>query len=239
MPEDLEILHNHNQALLNSQRWPELLDALAATKPIADKEAAAAPPDDPTEDEEMLHQSGIDYANGVIQYTEWALNVASTQSPPTEQVGFMDKLLELYPESQYAAGIDDRRVMAYQQAGDVASMVLAMERALANNPGNEQYLFTLAQHALNQQDYDTANARAEELIKLMEEKPAPEGTSGEAWDATKKKFTALAHYLMGTGHFRSKPGAPRVGTCCRRSTPSRLRAASDTASWPTCWGSAT
>ena len=204
VPEDLEILHNHNQALLNSQRWPELLDALAATKPIADKEAAAAPPDDPTEDEEMLHQSGIDYANGVIQYTEWALSVASTQSPPTEQVGFMDKLLELYPESQYAAGIDDRRVMAYQQAGDVASMVLAMERALANNPGNEQYLFTLAQHALNQQDYDTANARAEELIKLMEEKPAPEGTSGEAWDATKKKFTALAHYLMGTGHFQKQ-----------------------------------
>ena len=38
----------------------------------------------------------------------------------------------------------------------------------------------------------------------MEEKPAPEGTSGEAWDATKKKFTALAHYLMGTGHFQKQ-----------------------------------
>ena len=202
VPEDLEVRHNHNQALLNSQQWPALREALAATKPMAEKEAATPPPEDPTEDEEIIYQSSIDYAKGVIQYTEWAINVGITQSPPTEQVQFMDSLKELYPESQYLQGIDDRYVLAYQQAGDVAGMIGAMELALASNPGNEQYLATLAEYAVSQQDNETANARSEELIKLMEEKPAPEGTSEEDWEAHKKKYTALGHYFIGTGHFQ-------------------------------------
>ena len=202
VPGDLEVRHNQNQALLNSMQWPELLEGLAVTKPLADKEAAAPSPDDPTEDEEMLHQSSVDYANGVVQYTEWALNVGITQSAPMQQIQFMDKLVELYPESQYAAGMDDKYVLAYQQAGDMAGMVGAIERALANNPNNEQYLFTLAEIALSQKNYDEVDARSTQLIELMEAKPAPEGVSGEDWDATKKKFTALGHYVAGTGQFQ-------------------------------------
>ncbi|MYC66616.1 MAG: hypothetical protein F4X12_09830 [Acidobacteriia bacterium] len=202
VPEDLEVRHNQNQALLNAMQWDALLEGLSLTKPMADKEAAAPPPDDPTEDEEILHESSVDYANGVVQYTEWALNVGISQSAPMQQVQFMDKLQELYPESQYAAGIEDKYVIAYQQAGDVAGMVGAMERALEKNPGNEQYLFTLAEIALSQKNYDEVDARSEQLIKLMEEKPAPEGVSGEDWDANKQKFTALAHYVAGTGQFQ-------------------------------------
>lgn len=202
VPNDLEVRHNHNQALLNSQQWTDLLESLKRTKPIAVKEAAAPPPEDPTEDEEAYYQSAIDYAQGVVQYIEWGLNVAMAQSEPATQLQYMDALRELYPDSEYAAGIDDKYVQAYQRAGDIPSMVRAMERALANNPGNEQYIYTLAEYALSQQDYDTANGRAEELIQLMEEKPAPEGVEAEAWEASKKKFTALGQYVMGTGHFR-------------------------------------
>ncbi len=201
VPEDLEVRHNQNQAL-HAMQWDALLEGLSLTKPMADKEAAAPPPDDPTEDEEILHESSVDYANGVVQYTEWALNVGISQSAPMQQVQFMDKLQELYPESQYAAGIEDKYVIAYQQAGDVAGMVGAMERALEKNPGNEQYLFTLAEIALSQKNYDEVDARSEQLIKLMEEKSAPEGVSGEDWDANKQKFTALAHYVAGTGQFQ-------------------------------------
>lgn len=202
VPEDIEVRHNHNQALLNAQRWPALLESLQLTRPIADREAAAAPPEDPTEDEEMIHQSAVDYANGVVQYTEWALSVGMTQSPPATQVQFMDALEELYPDSPYGTNLDDKRIVAYQQAGDVAGMVGAMERALSNSPGNEQYIYTLAEIALSQQNYEGANARSEQLIKLMEEKAAPEGTSEEAWEAHTKRFTALANYVIGTGHFQ-------------------------------------
>ena len=36
--------HNQNQALLNAMQWDGLLEGLALTKPMADKEAAAPPP---------------------------------------------------------------------------------------------------------------------------------------------------------------------------------------------------
>ncbi len=202
VPNDLEVRHNQNQALLNSQQWAELAAGLKLTKPLAEAEAAKPEPDDPTEDEEMLHASAVDYANGVLQYTEWAVSVGMTQSPPAEQVQFMDLLKEIYPDSQYAVGLDDKYVIAYQQAGDNAAMVMATERALANNPGNEQYVYFLAEYALSQQNHDTANARSEELVALMEEKPAPEGTAPEAWEASKKRYTALAQYVMGTSDFQ-------------------------------------
>lgn len=202
VPGDLEVRHNHNQALLNSQQWPALRVSLAATKPLADKDASAPPPEDPTEDEEMIYESSVDYANGVIQYTEWAINVGIIQSPPAEQIQFMDALKELYPESAYLEGIDAKYVLAYQQQGDIAGMVGALERALANNPGNYEYLFTLAELALGQQDYDSAIARSEELITFMEEQPAPEGTAEEAWEATKTRFTALGQFLTGSAHFQ-------------------------------------
>ena len=202
VPGDLEVRHNHNQALLNSQQWPALRESLVATKPLADKDASAPPPEDPTEDEEMIYESSIDYANGVIQYTEWAINVGITQSPPAAQIQFMDTLKELYPESPYLEGIDAKYVLAYQQQGDVAGMVGALERAVANNPGNYEYIFTLAEIALGQQDYDTAIARSEQLVTFMEEQPAPEGTAEEAWAGTKERFTALGQFLIGSAHFR-------------------------------------
>lgn len=202
VPHDIEVRHNHNQALLNAQQWDQLLESLKATQPVAEEEAAKPEPADPTEDEYALYQSGIEYAQGVVQYTEWAFSTAMTQAPPAKQVPFMDALEQLYPESQYAVDLDNKRIIAYQQAGDTSGMVAAMEKALEKNPGNEQYIYSLAQIAQSQQDFETSKARSEELIKLMEEKPAPEGTSGEDWDATRKKFTALANYLLGTGYFQ-------------------------------------
>lgn len=202
VPEDLEVRHNHNQALLNSQNWPELIESLRLTKPLADKDASAPPPEDPTEDEEMIYESSVDYAKGVVQYTEWATNVGVTQSAPAQQIQFMDLLKELYPDSQYLEGIDAKYILAYQQQGDVNGMVMALERAIANDPGNYEYIFTLAEIALGQQNYEVAIARSEELVKFMEENPAPEGIAEEAWEATKTRFTALGQFLIGSAHFR-------------------------------------
>ncbi len=201
VPGDLEVRHNYNQSLVNSQQWPELLDALTKTKQLAEKEAAAPAPDNPTEDEEVLHQNTVDYANGVVQYTEWALNEGALKAPPDQQIRFMDKLTELYPESQYLVGIDDRYVLAYQQLGDIAGFMGALERALAGDPSNEQYLYALAEAALGQKDTDKAVARAGELVTLMEEKPAPEGTAPEEWEAHRDRYAALGHYIQGTVHF--------------------------------------
>ena len=124
------------------------------------------------------------------------------QTDPAKKIQWMDAMLEQYPDSDNVKGLADHYIIAYQQMGDMAGMVSAMEKALEANPGNEQYIQTLAEYALSTKDYDTANARSEELIKLMEEKPAPEGTSAEDWDAGKAKYTAMGNFIIGNGHFQ-------------------------------------
>ncbi len=203
VPEDVEVRHNINQSLVQSQQWDELMPMLIETRPFAEREAAAPAPEDAGEDEVAAHQNTVAYANGVVQYVEWAMNVGmGQQTDPTKKIQWMDAMREHYPDSDNSKGLEDHYVIAYQQMGDTPGMVSAMEKALEANPGNEQYIQTLAEYALNAKDYDGAIARAEELIKLMEEKPAPEGTSAEDWDATKAKYTTMGNFIIGNGHFQ-------------------------------------
>ncbi len=203
VPEDIEVRHNVNQSLVQSQQWDELLPMLIETRPFAERDAAAPPPEDRDEDEEIAHQNSLDYANGVVQYLEWATNVGVTQqTDPAKKIQWMDAMLEHYPDSENAKGLEDHYVIAYQQMGDMEGMTSAMKKALEVNPGNEQYIQTLAEYALSVKDYEEANARSEELIALIEEKPAPEGTSPEDWEAAKAKFTAMGNYIIGNGHFQ-------------------------------------
>ena len=203
VPDDVEVRHNVNQSLVQSQQWDELLPMLIETRPFAERDAATPAPEDPDEDEEIAHQNTVDYANGVVQYLEWAMNVGVTQqTEPAKKIQWMDAIQEHYPDSEHAKGLEDHYVIAYQQMGDMAGMAAAMKKALEANPGNEQYIQTLAEYALSVKDYEEANAHSEKLIALMEEKPAPEGTSAEDWETSKAKFTAMGNYVMGNGYFQ-------------------------------------
>ncbi len=203
VPEDVEVRHNVNQSLVQSQQWDELLTMLVETRPFAERDAATPAPEDPDEDEEIAHQNIVDYAQGVVQYLEWAMNVGVTQqTDPAKKIQWMDAMREHYPDSEHAKGLEDHYVIAYQQMGDMAGMAAAMKKALESKPGNEQYLQTLAEYALSMKNFDEAKARSEELIALMEEKPAPEGTSPEDWEASKAKFTAMGNYIIGNGYFQ-------------------------------------
>ena len=44
VPEDIEVRHNINQALVQSQGWDELMPMLIETRPLADRDAAAPTP---------------------------------------------------------------------------------------------------------------------------------------------------------------------------------------------------
>ena len=203
VPEDIEVRHNINQALVQSQGWDDLMPMLIETRPLAERDAAAPNPADAPEEDVAAHESSVAYAAGVVQYVEWAMNVGmGQQTDPAKKIQWMDAMIEQYPDSDNTKGLEDHYVIAYQQMGDMPGMASAMEKALEANPGNEQYIQTLAEYALSTKDYDTANARSEELIKLMEEKPAPEGTSAEDWDASKAKYTAMGNFIIGNGHFQ-------------------------------------
>jgi hypothetical protein len=199
VPQDLEVRHNVNQALLQLQRWDELQSSLDETRPIAEQQASATQPAGLDEDEAAAWKFQVEYANGVVDWLEWGTNTAMLQqTEPQAQISWMDRLREGYPDSDYSKGIESRYVIAYQQLGDQAKMTEWMKAAVDAGYRDEAYLYSLAQDALNRQDNDAAKAYAEQALQVLETKAAPEGTSEEAWTSHKAQFSAYSSFVLGS-----------------------------------------
>ena len=197
VPNDLEVRHNVNQALFNAGRYDDLAEPLAETKPMAEAQAAAeAPPDD--EAAAFAKQ----YAEGVVQWLEWATNASMTQqTDPLKKVQWMDLLRERYPDSQYSQNLENNYVMAYQQAGDQAKTLEWMEKAVEAGQGDEAYLYNMAESVYGT---DRAKSReyAERMLAMLEatgEGPR-EGMTAEQWTAHKDKHAAYAEFVIGRTH---------------------------------------
>jgi hypothetical protein len=196
VPNDLEVRHNINQGLLGQQKWEELYPRLVEARPLAETESVKPKPEDA--DDEALWQGQVDYAKGVAQWLEWATNTAGvSQTDPAQQIVWMDRLRNDYPDSQYAKGLETKYVAAYQGVGDQAKMVEAMKAAVDGGFQDEGYLYTLGEDAVNKQDIDGALMYANQTISLLETKAKPEGMADEDWEAHKAKFSAYSNYVIG------------------------------------------
>lgn len=196
VPEDVEIRQNLTKGYEGKQDFDNLLPHLLATRPYAEKDTQLPEPE--YEDEVEAWQAQIDYAKGVLQYIEYSLYASLFKiTDPAKKIEYMDALRELYPEGQYAGVLDDYYVQSYQQLGDVAKMLAAMEAAVQKNPGNENYLFTLAESSVRQAQYDKAKGYSEQLIQVMNQKAKPENQTEEEWTKNKELFTAYGNYMLG------------------------------------------
>ena len=200
VPNDLEVRHNINQALVGQQKWEELYPKLVEARPIAEAESVKPKPEDAEDDEdvEALWQGQVDYAKGVTQWVEWATNTATvSQTQPAQQIAWMDRLKKDYPDSDYSKGLEPKYVLAYQAMGDQPKMLEAMKTAIDAGYQDEAYLYTLSESALNAQDNENAVMYANQTISLLETKAAPAGMAPEAWEAHKEKFIAYSNFTIG------------------------------------------
>ena len=196
VPNDVEVRQNLTKGYEGKQDFDNLLPHLLETRPYAEKDTQLPEPE--YEDEVEAWQAQIDYAKGVLQYIEYSLYASLLRiTDPAKKIEYMDTLRELYPEGQYAGSLDDYYVQAYQQQGDVEKMLAAMEAAVQKNPGNESYLFTLAESSVRQAQHDKAKGFAEQLIQAMNQKAKPENQTEEAWTQHKDLFTAYGNYILG------------------------------------------
>ncbi|MBI1356223.1 MAG: hypothetical protein GC160_17920 [Acidobacteria bacterium] len=190
-PNDLEVHHNVNQALVQLARWDELYPELTATRPIAEKVVAAPKPAD---EEEDAWKYQVEYATGVTQWLEWATNTAlSQQTDPQAQITWMERLEKDYPESQYVQGFEMKRVMAYQQLGDQANAMVWAKKAVDAGERNPALLYQLAEEAYGKEDREQAKKYAEQMLEALEADPPPAGLSPEEI----AKWTAYANFVIG------------------------------------------
>jgi tetratricopeptide (TPR) repeat protein len=198
VPNDLEVRHNTIKAYEGKQDFEKLHALLAETEPIAQKQKAAPKPADEDEDVQTIWKNSVDYASGVVDYVEYSLYTSILKiSDPAVKIKFLDTLRGQYPEGKYKAQLPDFYVAAYQQQGDIEKMAGAMKDAVAVNPGNEAYLFTLIQYHLGKDEREQAKGYAEQLLQAVENKEKPASTSDEDWAKHKTLFTARANYMLG------------------------------------------
>lgn len=184
-PDDVEVRHRVNQALVALQRWDDLAAAVDATKPLAESQAAGT-------------GDGADYANGVLDYLGWASNTAALgETDLAKRVAWLDRLTTDYPESEYAQAAGPQYIYAYQQMGDTAKAAVWMQKAVDAGVEDESYSYTLAEDALAKQDNDAAQAHAEKALEILEAKAKPEGMADEQWEAYKTRMIAYANFAAG------------------------------------------
>ncbi len=197
-PDDVEVRHNINQALVALQRWEELYPLLVETRPLAEEAAETPQPADADEDELAVWQGRVDYAAGVTDYLQWAMNTAMTQqTQPAQKIAWLDRLRENYPDADVSKGLERQYVTAYQQQGDMANAVEWMKKAVEAGVADETYHFTLSEDALNRQDNETARAEAEKMLAVLEAKEKPANMSDEQWEAHKAKMEAYGNFNLG------------------------------------------
>ena len=195
-PEDLEVRHMVNQALLQSQNWDGLKPRLLETGPIAERQLAAPKPSD--EEEAAAWEAQKEYAEGVAQWLEWAANAAMVQqTDPQSKIAWLDLLRESYPESQYAQGLESQYLAAYQQMGDQANMLAWMKKAVEAGSRDPGYLYSLAEDALAREDRAEAKSYADQALEALESGPKPEGYGDEQWEEQKAKLTAYSRFVLG------------------------------------------
>ncbi len=194
-PEDLEIRHNVNQAMVQQQQWEELYPQLTSTRPIAEKVVASPKPAD--EDEAAEWQGQVEYAEGVTQWLEWAANTAmSQQTDPKAQIEWMNRLRENYPDSDYSKDLEMKYVIAYQQLGDQEKMIEWMQRAVDAGSQDPQLIYSLAENFYGKEDRAQARDYGEKMLEVLEADPPPSHLSEE--DIA--KWTAYAHFVIGRTH---------------------------------------
>lgn len=185
VPNDVEIRHRLNQALVGLARWDELAASVDATLPLAEAESGAD------------GEQGA-YASGVMDYLAWASNTALLGEPdPAKKIGWLDRLNTNYADTDYGKNLTSQYIYAYQQAGDQANAVVWMQKALDAGVEDESYRYSLAEDALAKQDNDAAQAHAEKALEILETKEMPAGMAAEQWEAHKTRMTAYANFAAG------------------------------------------
>lgn len=183
VPNDLEVRHNGMRAFEGAGALDKLVPLAVETKGLAEK-------------------VGDEYAQGVVQYVEYALYSAGLKATdPNTKMTVLDALREQYPDGKYGSsdGVVDAYVSACQQLGDMEKCTPVMQAAVDANPDspNERYLYLLAENALAKREDDKVKELGEKLIAVMQTKPAPEGVAADQWEQQKQTFTAYGHFVLG------------------------------------------
>ena len=139
-----------------------------------------------------------DYARQVAQYCEYALLNQASKSPAGEPLDRLVAALEAQnPNSQYLAGARNAQFVAYRQAGQNERAAQLAEKAIAQEPQNEEMLLVVADQAMKNNDAAKTLLYAGRLVDVMKGKARPPQLSEADWDRRRSTLLGAGNWMAG------------------------------------------
>jgi len=148
-------------------------------------------------DEKEAWKSNNDYAKAADLYTEFALYSMAVQSPAATMIDLIATLEQQNPKSKYLAEAYGPYFLALNQTGAGAKIPGIAEKALPNQPENEDLLAYLADYAYSHKQSDRAQAYANRLIGVLNKHSKPEALSAADWERKKTAALARGYWISG------------------------------------------
>ena len=196
-PNDLDAAYDALQAAQAKGDSEGVRKYLPISWDIATKTLQMPKPADPDDVADWSKQ--IEFAKEVLTFTEYALSTEATQeSDPQKKADLIKQLESRNPQSKFlAVARGDRPRIDLATLSPEKAVALA-EKGLEDDPDNEDFLMTLANHNMQrEQDLTKALSYSLRVLDLLPRKTRPDDVSVEEWEAKKAKYSGWANWISG------------------------------------------
>ena len=156
----------------------------------ADAQLKVAAPAEPSR--ASAWKASLESATRLKQMAEYAVYSFAQDSAMQKQA--LNWLEEMNPTSVYLISSSAQFASVYQAQGHTAKMLSAVRDALEKEPENTDYLATLSEHGMKQNDYAAVTGYSSRLISVLNG-PRPAAISETDWESKKTRYLAPAYWL--------------------------------------------
>jgi hypothetical protein len=195
-PNDLDSAHDALKAA-EAQNNPELIAKYAELAwDLATRTLQTPKPTDPEYVPDWSKQ--MDFARENLAYSEFTLaNLAAAQTDELKRAELTLALQERNPRSQFLALAKKPTVIELASLNPAKALQLA-EQGLIENPGNIDFLMTVADHDMSiEKNLPQVLSYALRILELVQGKPQPADLTPAEWERKQAKFTGWANWMAG------------------------------------------
>lgn len=198
-PENFRARVGQARAYLGKGDLKQAFEFTALAREQFEQARDAAPPEGVTPD---MWSRLLEGAQNQLTGLTYDLFVGASQAAsPAEQSTYLQRFLELFPNSDYQQSAYVSLAYAAQQQGQAGKAVEWADRALEGNP-NEASMIVLVADALSEQGRELGRAQelTTHLLEMLDADPSParpEGLSDEQWGSFEQLWRGMAHTIRG------------------------------------------
>ena len=195
-PNDLDSAHDALKAA-EAQNNPELIAKYAELAwDLATRTLQTPKPADPEYVPDWSKQ--MDFARENLAYSEFTVaNLAAAQTDELKRAELTLALQERNPRSQFLALAKKPTVIELASLNPAKALQLA-EQGLIENPGNIDFLMTVADHDMSiEKNLPQVLSYALRILELVQGKPQPADLTPAEWERKQAKFTGWANWMAG------------------------------------------